>query len=164
MKKHIALILIICVLFSAPGCVFLPNKVEETTAPTVLVTKAPSITKDEFYSYVDSICEATLFAGEYTIYWDGDTLTVDYLQDGLYQAAASAKGITQNMFRQSCYNSWATMADACKEVTATLRKNATDNGLDNVHVVINVLNDTNKEMALYSAYDGVVTYNFVTDQ
>ena len=56
------------------------------------------------------------------------------------------------------------MADAYKEVTATLRKNATDNGLDNVHVVINVLNDTNKEMALYSAYDGVVTYNFVTDQ
>lgn len=159
MKKHIALILIICVLFSATGCVFLPNKPEETTEPTVLVTTVPSITKDEFYSYVNDISENTSTVyNYYKCYWDGDVLTIALAMDGLFQSAKYAKG-----GNQSCYNSWTTISESYSEFTATLRKYAVDNGLDNAHVALNIMNDTNKDMTLFSVYDGVVTYNFVTD-
>ena len=102
------------------------------------------------------IALAAGFGDDYSVSLDGMVYTVNAWQDGLAVLTVLAQS-----GNAEAVASWEKIAQTTADASEKLQKLLKDNGLEDHSVVVNIVNDANKENVLLTAMYGVVTYDCV---
>ena len=98
------------------------------------------------------------FEDRYTIQQDENVITVNLWQDGVSLGAALAASGDE-----SSIESWNTLVESMKSMTASMQKVLNDNGHGDVAVLTQVVNDANTDNVLLSISLGTVLYDAVNN-
>lgn len=163
----IVLLTIIDVAFKSPEkttAAAEPTIVETTAAEIVVpeATAAAKVSKDnsEALDVAVSLIKGTVgdCFENFEIYHEDNVITINVWQDGISLGAAMAsRGDSENLA------AWNELIVNQKKFCVSICDFVDTLGLDDVMVVVNLLNDTNRDKTLLSIAEGYVTYDCVSE-
>lgn len=186
MKKAVCIILTFVMALSLAACgspgSSAPTQAAETKAPTVAATtevpapatEAPTTEAStaETYPDADSASSEDLDVAvlliesvmkdsfkNYEVYHESGVIIINVWDDGIAAGAILAADGDEE-----CVSAWNDLVENQKEFCLSVCDFVDTLGLDGTTVMINVLNDENKENTLLSIADGVVVYDYVNSQ
>ena len=133
---------------------------EASTEPTETVQETEEEMEEISYTIDDAMALLKLSIKDnydnYEVYNEGDMIFVNVWNDNIALGAMMAvAGNTE--YKEA----WNTMVNSTTNMCDAMHNLVLNCGLDNTHVTVNVVNDTNTELVLLSITDGVVMYDSV---
>lgn len=134
---------------------------EEEPTETPAPEEAPASSESEALTMTDigPIIESTIAQGfeNYDVVYDDTGIIISVWQDNIAAGATLAKAGQSDMLE-----AWGSLKANTTDLCASVCELVDNFGIDDASVMVNVLNDTNKENILLSIIDGVVVYDSVT--
>ena len=123
-------------------------------------TSAPAVSSSEDIDVAVGFIESVLKENfeNYSISHEDNIITINVWDDGIALGALLAANGNEEF-----KSSWKDMAENQKHFCETICDFVDTLGLDDVVVIVNVLNDGNKDNVLLSVMEGVVIYDSVND-
>lgn|GEM_PF-6073010 len=119
---------------------------------------AQTVPLEQAVSQVDTYVKKN-YGPNYKVSNDETTATINLWPKGVGDEAFAAANGDDNSLK-----SWNKRASKAKKLSTDMRTKLKDAEYPGMSVVVNILNDLNKENALLTVTDGTVTYNWVDDE
>ena len=133
---------------------------EEEPSETPVPEEAPASSESEALTMTDigPIIESTIAQGfeNYDVVYDDTGIIISVWQENIAAGATLAKAGQADML-----DAWESLKANTTDLCASICELVDTFGIDDASVMVNVLNDTNRENVLLSIIDGVVVYDSV---